>query len=309
MLLAEAMALLGPAPGRRFLDATLGLGGHSEALLAAGAVVVGIERDAEARAIATARLSHAADRFTVVAGDFAATAEHVAARGETFDGVLVDLGVSSLQLDDHARGFSLRAEARLDLRMDTSAGETALDLIDRLDERELADVIYRYGEERLSRPIARRIKVARSAGQLETAAQLAEIVRWAVRGHQQRHPALRTFQALRIAVNDELSQLDRLLAVLPRLVAPGGTAALISFHSLEDRAVKQELRSQRLSGAWDDVARKPVVAGEAELAANPRASSAKLRWARAPLAGASASSGNGSAASATTSHPDQGEET
>lgn len=282
VLVAEVLAALAPLAGARVLDCTLGLGGHSEALLEAGAQVVGVDRDGRARELACARLQRFGGRFTAIAGTFAQAAEDHVARGERFDGVLADLGVSSMQLDDPGRGFSLRSGARADMRMGEDAAEDALALIDRCGDDELADLIFAYGEERLSRRIARGLKRARAEGRLETASDLADAVRAAVPGHQPRHPALRTFQALRIAVNDELGQLDRLLAVLPALLAPGGRAALISFHSLEDRRVKQSLRAHRDAGRLADCARHVVTASAAEAETNPRAEPAKLRWALAP---------------------------
>lgn len=281
VLLAEAVGLLAPAPGRRFLDCTLGAGGHAEALLAAGAEVVGVDRDPRARELAQQRLARHADRLTVRGGTFAEAGTELAAEGIRFHGVIADLGVSSMQIDDAGRGFSFKDGTRADMRMGDGCHEDALGLIDRLDEDELADVIFKYGEERLSRRIARALKRARAAG-AESATALADAVRACVPGHQPRHPALRTFQALRIAVNDELGELERLLAALPRLVAPGGRAVVISFHSLEDRQVKISFRAQRDAGVWADTARKPVIASDAENNANPRAHSAKLRWATAP---------------------------
>lgn len=280
VLLGEVLAVLAPRPGERFLDCTLGLGGHSEALLNAGAEVVGVDRDGQARALASARLAGFGGRFVAVAGTFADVVEGAVLRGERFDGVLADLGVSSMQLDDHQRGFSIRADVRPDMRMGTD-GEDALDLIDRLDADSLADIFFTYGEERLSRRIARAIKCARSEGRLNTAADLADVVRATVPGRHPRHPAMRTFQALRIAVNDELGQLDRLLAALPAVLAPNGRAALISFHSLEDRRVKHTLRDQVANGVFADGSRRAIVASDAEAAANPRSASAKLRWAKA----------------------------
>lgn len=279
VLLHEAVGLLAPAPGRRFLDCTLGAGGHTAALLAAGAAVVGIDRDPRARDLARERLAGHADRLQVLAMTFADAAVQLAAEGEAFDGVLADLGVSSMQIDDAGRGFSLRDTARADMRMGDGCPDDAIALIDRTRESDLADIIYRYGEERLSRRIASALKRARAAG-VDSAAGLAEAIRGCVPGHQPRHPALRTFQALRIAVNDELGELERLLAQLPRLVATGGTAVVISFHSLEDRLVKTSFRAQRDRGLWAEIARKPVVPQDPETEANPRAHSAKLRWAR-----------------------------
>ena len=278
VLPAEVQAALAPRPGERMLDCTVGMGGHAAAILATGAALVGIDRDPRARELATGRLAEYAERVTILSGTFADVVEDCVRRGEQFDGVLADLGVSSLQLDDHGRGFSIRSDVRPDMRMGDDA-EDALDLIDRLDETELATIIYEYGEDRLSRRIARAIKRGRTEGSLNTATELAAVVRRAVPGHQPRHPALRTFQALRIAVNDELGQLDRLLAALPDVLAPGGRAVLISFHSLEDRRVKHSLRDFVGAGRLTSAAKHPIIADDSESAINPRAGSAKLRWA------------------------------
>ncbi len=279
VLLAEVVEHLRPAPGRRVLDCTLGLGGHSEALLAGGATVHGVDRDAQARALATTRLAAYGARFSVRAGTFADAMEALVREGERFDGVLADLGVSSMQLDDDNRGFSIRSAAQADMRMGDGCPRSALELIDALGQDELADIIYQYGEERLSRRIAAALKRGRTEGRLHTGAELAEEIRRVVPGHHNRHPAGRTFQALRIAVNDELGQLGRLLAALPALLAPGGRAVVISFHSLEDRAVKTDFRDRREAGTYADAARRVITAGAAELSANPRSAPAKLRWA------------------------------
>jgi 16S rRNA (cytosine1402-N4)-methyltransferase len=278
VLLDAVVEHLRPQAGTRALDCTLGLGGHSAALLERGADVVGVDRDAAARPLAAGRLARFGTHFTLRAGTFADVAEAAVKAGERFDAVLADLGVSSLQLDDRERGFSLKSAVTADMRMDREHGETALDLIDRLDEFALADVIYKYGEERLSRRIARALKAARAAG-VSTGEELALVIRKVVPGHQPRHPAGRTFQALRIAVNDELGQLERLLAILPELLTPAGRAAIISFHSLEDRLVKQALRAHVSAGRLGRVANRVVIATQGELDANPRASSAKMRWA------------------------------
>ncbi len=279
VLLNETVGLLAPAPGLRFLDCTLGAGGHAAALLAAGATVTGIDRDPRARELAQGRLAGYADRLTVLDQTFSDAAAGLVASGATFNGVLADLGVSSMQIDDAGRGFSLRDESRADMRMGTGCPVDAIGLIDASTETELADIIYRYGEERLSRRIASAIKRARAKG-IDSAAGLAEAIRGCIPGHQPRHPALRTFQALRIAVNDELGELERLLAVLPKLVAANGCAVVISFHSLEDRQVKIAFKTQQQRKRWSDIARRPVAAGDAEIAENPRSHSAKLRWAR-----------------------------
>jgi 16S rRNA (cytosine1402-N4)-methyltransferase len=200
---------------------------------------------------------------------------------ETVDGVLADLGFCSDQMDDPARGLSFSQSGPLDMRLDPSEGEPASALLRRLNERDLADLIYQFGEERFSRRIARRIVETRRLKPLETTEELADLVRRCVPRHKGKRPAIdpatRTFQALRIAVNDELGALDRLLAQLPQCLKPGGRAVVISFHSLEDRRVKQAFRDQAV---WEVLTRKPVQASEEEVRANPRARSAKLRAAR-----------------------------
>jgi 16S rRNA (cytosine1402-N4)-methyltransferase len=196
------------------------------------------------------------------------------------DGVLADLGVSSDQLDNPARGLTFQTDGPLDMRLDPTRGEPASALVNRLNERDLADLIYQFGEERFSRRIARRIVEARRDSPIETTGQLAAIVRRSVprmKGRPGIDPATRTFQALRIAVNDELGALDRLLQRLPSVLAPEGRAVLISFHSLEDRRVKQAFRNKDI---WTVLTKKPVTAGDDEVRANPRARSAKLRAAK-----------------------------
>lgn len=280
VLLGEVVDALAPASGRRYLDCTLGLGGHTEALLEAGAEVIGVDRDPAARDLAAARLNHFVDRLIIQGGTFAEAVIQAGIRGELFDGVLADLGVSSMQIDDESRGFALASSAVADMRMGDGCPATALDLIDETEESALADIIYQYGEDRLSRRIARYLKRARAEGHLESAADIARVVRAAVPGHQPRHPALRTFQALRIAVNDEMGQLNQLLEGLHKVIKPTGTAVIISFHSLEDRAVKNAFRDQSTTGWWSARSKKVVTATDAELAINTRSHSAKLRWAR-----------------------------
>jgi len=277
-VLAEAvLAGLADVPsGGVLLDCTLGGGGHSGLLLQAhpGLHLIGLDQDPSARAAVVGALAPYADRVQVVACNFAdyTPDQPVAA-------VLADLGVSSPQLDVAERGFSFRLEGPLDMRMNPGAGETAGELIDRLEEGELADLFYGYGEERLSRRIARRIKEQGPwAGQ--TTAALAYLIAGCFPPPARRgriHPATRSFQALRIAVNDELGVLDRLLAAAPDWLLPGGLLAVISFHSLEDRRVKTAFASD---GRLQRVTRKAVQASAAEAAANPRARSAKLRIAR-----------------------------
>ncbi|MFT3771164.1 MAG: 16S rRNA (cytosine(1402)-N(4))-methyltransferase RsmH [Minicystis sp.] len=274
----EVIHALAPREGGLYVDATLGAGGHAEAVLdIPGTRVIGLDRDAGALALASARLERFGDRVRLVHGRFGEIEHHLGRLGVTqVDGLLADIGLSSMQLDDAARGMSFRAEGPIDMRMDRSSGETALDLIDRLDDDDLADVIYKYGEERRSRRVARCIKQARAAGELATTLDLRRAVVRAVgpARHGGVDPATKTFQALRIAVNGELSELEQILAAAPRLVTPGGVVAIISFHSLEDRLVKRALRDRSL---WRPINKKPIVAGDEEIADNPRARSAKLR--------------------------------
>ena len=285
VLLDEVRELLQPARGGTFVDCTLGLGGHARMVLEHGAArVIGIDRDPDALALAQAALESFRDRTTFVHDDYRNLAAVLDAAGvQTVSGVLADLGVSSMQLDSEGRGFSFRRDEPLDMRMDRTRGETAAALLDRADETELADVIYRFGEERRSRQVARAIVAARQRAPIETTARLAEIVRRAVaaRGWQRIDPATRTFQALRIWVNGELDGLDSFIGSAASRLQAGGRLAVIAFHSLEDRVVKHTLRSlSQGDGATLRVLTKhPIVAGQAEAAANPRARSAKLRGA------------------------------
>jgi 16S rRNA (cytosine1402-N4)-methyltransferase len=295
VLASEVVELLRPAPGRLFLDGTLGGGGHAELFLAAGALVIGMDKDPRALAAASARLARYGEAFRAVRGDFRDARNVLSAlKLDGVDGALVDLGVSSPQLDDPSRGFSFREGGPLDMRMGQE-GQTLQDLLARLDERELAHLIKTWGEESFARPIARAIKRAVEAGEPLDTARLAELVSGAIprKAWPNRiHPATKTFQALRIAVNDELGALAQWLDTLPALVRPGGRAGAISFHSLEDRAVKEKFRALCQScicppgmpvcgcgaaAAFKPVTRKAVVAGDQELARNPRARSARLR--------------------------------
>jgi 16S rRNA (cytosine1402-N4)-methyltransferase len=268
----------GEAPPR-LIDATLGGGGHSALLLEdhPRLEVIGLDQDATARAAAAARLAPWADRLRIVATNFAAYSPDAPVQA-----VLADLGVSSPQLDRPERGFSFRAEGPIDMRMNYEAGETAAELLDRLEEGALADVLFQFGDERLSRRIARRLVAEREAkpwGERSTS-ELAYAVAGCYPPKARRgriHPATRSFQALRIAVNDELGCLARLLQRAPDWLLPGGVLAIISFHSLEDRLVKRAfLGDERL----ERITRRPVVADAAEAEANPRSRSAKLRLAR-----------------------------
>ena len=291
VLLHEAVQLLQPGPGKVIVDGTVGGGGHAAALLERGAQVIGLDKDALALEAAAERLAPFGARFRPVRADFGGVREVLSSLDrERADGLLLDLGVSSPQLDAAERGFSFQKDGPLDMRM-SGEGETAAERIRRLSERELADEIFRYGDERFSRPIARALKEDLP----RTTLQAAESVKRAVprkawpRGI---HVATRTFQALRIAVNGELESLERALDALPGVLAPGGVAAVIAFHSLEDRMVKERFRALagRCScppglpvcacGARGDFAlltRKAVQASEAEVADNPRARSARLR--------------------------------
>jgi 16S rRNA (cytosine1402-N4)-methyltransferase len=282
VLVAEALELLRPRPGGRYLDATIGLGGHAVALLeAAGpeATLVGLDRDAEALAATRERLAPYGARVRLLHGRYEAMADLVAAT-ETFDGILFDLGVSSAQLDTADRGFAFAHDGPLDMRMDRSRGETAADLLGRLSEQELADLIFQFGEDRRSRRIARRIVEARAAEPIRGTGALAQIIARAIpRAQWPRgiHPATRSFQALRIAVNDELTGLAQALETAAGLLAPAGRVAAISFHSLEDRIVKQTWRRLEAAEAARILTKRPITPGEAEAAANPRSRSAKLR--------------------------------
>lgn len=278
----ETRDAIAPRPGGVYVDATLGGGGHTEALLDAepGCRVIAFDRDERAIAIARERLERFGERVTFVHSRFSRIGEHLAALGvPVVDGIVADLGLSSIQLDDPTRGMSFRAEGPLDMRMDETEGETALELVARLDANDLADLIYDLGEEKSSRRIARRIKQAEEAGELVTTLDLRRAVVRAVGPARVGgvDPATRTFQALRIAVNRELDELAELLEAAPRLVALDGRVAIISFHSLEDRIVKRALSD---ASTWDRLTSKPVVASESEVFGNPRARSAKLRVAR-----------------------------
>jgi 16S rRNA (cytosine1402-N4)-methyltransferase len=299
VLLRETIELLAPERGGLFVDCTLGLGGHSEAILQASAetTVLGIDRDDEALGLAKTRLARFGSRFSHVHADFRHITRVLAkAKVKSARGILADLGVSSWQLDSPSRGFSFQHDAPLDMRMDaTGDTETAAELLGRLSEVEIARIIFEYGEERRSRRIARLIVEKRKRAEaIRTTRDLAELVLRAVGPSKQRriHPATRTFQALRIAVNRELEGLDQFLADAVDSLEPEGRLAVISFHSLEDRIIKRTLL--RLSGrcqcppraptcmcgarkAVDLLTRRPITPDANELAGNPRARSAKLR--------------------------------
>jgi 16S rRNA (cytosine1402-N4)-methyltransferase len=281
VMVGEVLEHLAPERGGVFVDCTVGLGGHARALLECGATrLIGFDRDPAALAVAAQTLAPFGDRVALVHSDYRAIEAVLAARGEAgVDGVLADLGVSSMQLDAPGRGFSFRRDEALDMRMDTSQGETAADLLASLDESTLADVIFEFGEERHSRRIARAIAAARRSAPIETTGQLANIVRRAVphKGYQRIDPATRTFQALRIRVNRELDGLDRFVEQASERLAPGGRLAVLTFHSLEDRIVKHTMRALQQVGLVTVLTKRPLVPGAEEVGRNPRARSAKLR--------------------------------
>lgn len=289
VLLAEVLAALAPLDNARIVDGTFGAGGYSRALLEAGAHVVAIDRDPRVKPFADALKSEFADRFTFVPGTFSSL--DVLAEGQgAIDGVVLDIGVSSMQLDEADRGFSFMREGPLDMRM-AAEGTSAADLVNELDEEDLANLLYAFGEERKSRRIAHRIVAARAEAPITTTLQLAQLIEKAIgRKPGDAHPATRSFQALRIAVNSEFDQLVEGLFAAERLLGDGGRLAVVSFHSLEDRIVKRffepekgaATQSRHLPQVVADEPRwrrtsKAIKAGPAELARNPRARSATLR--------------------------------
>ncbi|MNL12709.1 Ribosomal RNA small subunit methyltransferase H [compost metagenome] len=297
VLPGEVLQWLSPAPGARVLDGTLGGGGHSALLLEAigpEGRLYGIDQDPEAIEVARRRLSAIGSNVEIKAGNFADVLP--VWPQDPLDGILLDLGVSSHQLDTASRGFSFMREGPLDMRMNPNQATSAADLVNAMPERELADVIWRYGEERHSRAVARAIAQRRAERPFSTTRDLVEVVEKVVpRAKDGIHPATRTFQGLRIAVNDELGVLERVLPAAVSRLRPGGRLAVISFHSLEDRVVKQFFRDEargctcppRLpmcvcgrKPTLEVLTSKPVVATPEENASNPRARSAKLRVAR-----------------------------
>ena len=283
VMVAEVLEHLAPARGGVFVDCTVGYGGHTRAMLDAGALrVIGLDRDSDALRQAAAALVSEKSRIELVHSDYRRLDDILDARGITgVDGILADLGVSSMQLDEAGRGFSFRRDEPLDMRMDRTSGLTAAEMIRDADERTLADVIYEFGEERHARRIARAIVEARDRSAVDSTGRLAEVTRRAVprKGYSRIDPATRTFQAIRIWVNRELEGLDVFLTQAARRLRPGGRMAVISFHSLEDRIVKHTLRSLQATGDIGLTIRtkRPVVPSEAEVERNPRARSAKLR--------------------------------
>jgi 16S rRNA (cytosine1402-N4)-methyltransferase len=295
VLLNEVVEALQPADGERYLDGTFGAGGYTQALLdKAECQVIALDRDPDAIARGQALAERYASRLLLIEGRFGDMVELLQAEGvQEVDGVALDLGVSSMQFDRPERGFSFRTSGPLDMRME-KRGRSAADIVNEADEAELADIFWRYGEERRSRRVARAIVEQRKSKRIETTGELAEIVRRAVgvSARDESDPATRAFQALRIAVNDELGELERGLAAAEQVLAPGGRLAVVSFHSLEDRAVKEFVRArsgrtpapsrhappgERRAATFRDLSRRPVMPSEAEVTANPRARSARLR--------------------------------
>ena len=282
VLLDEVLEQLDPTAGGVYADVTLGGGGHAKAILERSSPdgrLIGTDRDPSALEAARAALSGFGERATLRKARIGELRDVLASLEiENVDAVLADLGVSSVQLDRPERGFSLAKDGPIDMRMDPTEGETALELIGRSDADELANVIYRYGEEHRSRKIARSLRRAYEEGELETTGDLRHAVHRAIGGRRGRiDPATKTFQALRIAVNDELGELEALLEQAPQLLRMGGVVAVISFHSLEDRMVKHAFRdSEQLS----PLTKRPIIASDAERENNPRSRSAKLRAAR-----------------------------
>jgi len=294
VLTAQVLEYLAPRDHCRYVDGTVGGAGHASAILdhAPSATLIGIDRDPVALLASATRLQPYGDRARLVRGEYADAATIL--NGERVDGILLDLGVSSPQLDAPERGFSFTKPGPLDMRMDPTRGRTAAELIDHLTAAELGELIAELGEERHAKKVARLIK---EAGPLETTTQLAAVIAKAIPLVEQRkskiHPATRTFQALRIAVNGELEQLERFLADFPALLNPGGRCVVISFHSLEDRLVKNRFRDlawssslpprlavpagERVEPVATVLTKKPVFADDAEVERNPRARSARLR--------------------------------
>jgi 16S rRNA (cytosine1402-N4)-methyltransferase len=284
VLFNEAIEFLRVRPAGTYADCTLGLAGHAEGVirkLGPEGHLIGFDRDPEALALARERIERVcgelgsqAPRVTLVDEAFSNIARHV--KPASLDGLLADFGVSSLQFDEAHRGFSFQADGLLDMRMDTRTGPTAAQVVNELSERELADLIYTYGEERRSRRIARAIVDGRM---ITTSKELARIVASAApaMNGDRINPATKTFQALRIYVNGELDEIKALLEAAPKLLKPSGRLAVISFHSLEDRIAKDSLREGARQGIWEILTKKPVTAGEEETNRNPRSRSAKLR--------------------------------
>jgi len=282
VLFQEVMDFIRVRPGSTYVDCTLGLAGHAEGVvrqLGSAGHFIGFDRDPEALELAKARLAticeelgSQAPQVSLIGEAFSSIAEHVARH--SVDGLLADFGASSLHFDEARRGFSFQADGPLDMRMDTRSGATAEQVVNETGERELANLIYEYGEERRSRTVARAIVRGRP---VTSTVQLARIVASAVPPMKYIHPATRTFQALRIFVNQELQEIRALFEAAPSLLKPSGRLVVISFHSLEDRIAKDSIREGAQKGLWKVLTRKPVTATEDEINRNPRSRSAKLR--------------------------------
>lgn len=284
VLLQEAMHFLNPAPGEKIIDATLGAGGHAEEIMrriAPGGTLIGIDRDSESLKIAQERLKSLKGEFKLVNKNFKDIKEIMQdLEIKEVDGILFDIGLSSIQIETGERGFSIKNAGPLDMRMDRNTQLTASELVNRLNESELSNLIKDFGEERFHRRIAGNIVRARETKKIETTTELAEIISRSVpckfRWHRI-HPATRTFQALRIRVNGELEAIEEALRQVPAILKKGGRLCVISFHSLEDRIAKNILREFRAEGIFNVLTKKPIVAREEEVLENPRARSAKLR--------------------------------
>jgi 16S rRNA (cytosine1402-N4)-methyltransferase len=284
VLFEVVMDFLNVRPGGMYVDCTLGLAGHAEGIvrrLGPSGRLIGFDRDPEALELARARLDRVreelgsqAPQVTLIGEPFSRIADHV--EPASIDGLIADFGVSSLQLDEARRGFSFKADGPVDMRMDTRTGPTAYQVVNEMNERELANLIYEYGEERRSRTVARAIVRGRP---ITSTAQLARIVASAAPPMKfgQIHPATRTFQALRIFVNQELDEIRALFQAAPQLLKPSARFIVISFHSLEDRIAKDSFREGARQGIWNVLTKKPATAGEEEIERNPRSRSAKLR--------------------------------
>jgi len=281
VMVQEVLRFLDPRPGKLVVDATVGTGGHAEAILERGAELIGIDRDPLALEVARERLSRFGKRFLLIQDNFRHLVQILRDHGvQEVDGVLFDLGMSSFQLEDPKRGFSFLKEGPLDMRMDPSQDLTAYEIVNRWSERDIARILREYGEERYARRIARTIVKSRP---IETTTQLARIVaRCYPPGYHRIHPATRTFQALRIAVNDELNALREGLLAAIKVLRPGGVVVAISFHSLEDRIVKRTFRQRWIAGEVEILTKKPLTPTAEEVEKNPRSRSAKFRAARKP---------------------------
>ncbi|MEM1441507.1 MAG: 16S rRNA (cytosine(1402)-N(4))-methyltransferase RsmH [Verrucomicrobiota bacterium] len=290
---AEILSFLAPVEGKQILDGTLGGGGHSELLLREGAHVIGCDQDGEAISHATKRLQQYQDRFLPVRGNFGNMDDLLAGHGvDSVDGIIMDLGVSSRQLDDISRGFSFRGEAELDMRMDDRSDFSAKELVNEWDEEELIRIFREYGEERRAVKVAKEIVKARKVSPIQTTSDLVEVVCRAIPKTGPKNPATKVFQAIRIAVNRELDVLEQALEKSLRMLSPGGVLAVITFHSLEDRMVKQFMHRrsnpfvdrpewpeprENPDYAFSLPSRRAIQPSEEEVKSNPRARSAKLR--------------------------------